>query len=96
MEIKGDPSKLRDAEKLGEPATVPIFADDQELKDMAVCSPKCIAIIKQQLDKLNGHCRGTALDVAGGDGRVALNLLIDEYESVDLFDRCPEAINRAT
>ena len=36
-----------------------------------------------------------ALDVAGGDGRLALNLLFRSYAKVDLFDQCPEAVKRA-
>ena len=73
-----------------------IYADAQELKDMAACSATCIEILKELLKKLNGHCRDFALDVAGGDGRVTLNLLIEEYQSVDLFDRCQVGVDKAT
>ena len=73
-----------------------VYADVKEQEDMAECSPSCITILKELLEKLNGHCRGAALDVAGGDGRLTKGLLIDEYQSVDLFDRCQEGVNRAT
>ena len=56
---------------------------------MEACGPTCIAILKQQLKKLNGHSRARALDVAGGNGRVSKELLTTEYETVDLFDQCP-------
>ena len=36
-----------------------------------------------------------ALDVAGGDGRLATSRLFQGYPRVDLFDRCPEAVKRA-
>ena len=72
-----------------------VYADDKEQMDMAECSASCIAILKEHLQKLNGHCRGAALDVAGGDGRLSKGLLIDEYQSVDLFDRCHEGISKA-
>ena len=48
-----------------------LYADKQGQLDMEACSPTCIAILKQQLKKLNGHSRARALDVAGGNGRVA-------------------------
>ena len=44
---------------------------------MAECSPTCISIITEQLKKLNGHSRARALDVAGGNGRVAKELLVN-------------------
>ena len=44
---------------------------------MEACGPTCIAILKKQLKKLNGHSRARALDVAGGNGRVAKELLVN-------------------
>ena len=57
-----------------------VYANDQELKDMAECSASCIKILKESLEKFNGHCRDFALDVAGGDGRLTVDLLIEEYQ----------------
>ena len=40
-----------------------VYADDKEQEDMAECSASCITILKEHLEKLNGHHRGAALDV---------------------------------
>ena len=32
------------------------------------------------------------LDAGSGDGRVTKNLLLDLFETVDMFDRCPKAV----
>ena len=44
--------------------------------DVEACHLASINILKQQLKKLNGHSHARALDVAGGRGRVAKELLI--------------------
>ena len=45
--------------------------------------------------KIDGRSRFRAIDVAGGDGRLSMDLLLDEYEKVDLFDQCPDTVKKA-
>ena len=52
-------------------------------------------VLQAMLIKLNGHSRFRAIDVAGGDGRLTMGLLLDAYDKVDLFDQCPEAVKKA-
>ena len=72
-----------------------VYADSKELNDIAACRPTCIAILKEQLKKLNGHADTRAIDIAGGDGSLAKELLVAKYKTVDLFDRCPTAVKKA-
>ena len=47
------------------------------------------------LEKIDKNSRFRCLDVAGGDGRLSQSLLLDEYDIVDLFDRCPDGVKKA-
>ena len=59
---------------------------------MKICNTHCIKLLKQFLSEIEGRSSHRALDVAGGDGRLAKNLLVGAYDRVDLFDRCPKAV----
>ena len=72
-----------------------IYADEEEQKDMAICHPECIKILKNFIASVKNHSTHRALDAAGGDGRLSKDLLVGLYSRVDLFDKCPEAIKRA-
>ena len=69
-----------------------IYADEEEQKDMEICHPHCIKLLKKFLSGMKNLQTKRALDVAGGDGRLAKNLLVKQFNKVDLFDRCPTAI----
>ena len=90
--IKRTRAQMAILDNLGNSHQRNVYADKQEKSEMEACGPSCITILKQQLKKLNGHSRGRALDVAGGDGRVAKELLLYEYETVDLFDQCQKGV----
>ena len=66
-----------------------IYADEEELQAMQQCHARSIAVLKTLLDPLTQRSLIRALDVAGGDGRLCINLLVQEYEMVDHFDQCP-------
>ena len=62
---------------------------------MELCHDKCVDELDNFLRSfdLRGYVR--ALDVAGGDARVASSSLMNCYMHVDLFDQCPEAVKKA-
>ena len=74
---------------------VRIYADEDELHEMERCHSRCIAILQDMIRKIDGRSRFRAIDVAGGDGRLTMGLLLDEYDKVDIFDQCPEAVKKA-
>ena len=76
-----------------EPTTV--YADEQELAAMEVCHPQCIDILTKFFAQLPQRATHRALDVAGGDGRLSKNLLVKQYNKVDLFDGCPRGVAKA-
>ena len=59
------------------------------------CHQRCIEILQDLFRKIDCDSRFRAIDVAGGDGRLTLGLLLNEYDKVDLFDQCPEAVKKA-
>ena len=62
---------------------------------MKKCHPRCIEILKEFLGSIVPRSLFRALDVAGGDGRLAVNFLMKSYRKVFLFDQCPQALKRA-
>ena len=62
---------------------------------MDLCHPHSIDILKQFLGPISPRSLFRALDVAGGDGRFSSSFLLKPYRKVDLFDECPEAVQRA-
>ena len=69
-----------------------IWADEEERAEMELCHPRCVEILKQFVGSVVPRSLFRCLDVAGGNGRLALNLPIRSYRKVDLFDQCPEAV----
>lgn len=53
---------------------------------MEECHKSSLALIRRFLDELDYLGRGRALDVAAGDGRVAMDILRRRFEKVDCFD----------
>ena len=74
---------------------VRIYADKQELYEIERCHARCIEILQKMLSQIYSCQRFRAIDVAGGDGRLSIGLLLDEFEKVDLFDQCPQAVKKA-
>ena len=72
-----------------------MYADEDELEAMELCHGQCIEILQGFLDTLPQRPKYRAIDVAGGDGRLTASLLVKQYNKVDLFDICPEAIKKA-
>ena len=63
---------------------------------MELCHDRCVELLDNFLGSmiLRGSVR--ALDVAGGDARVASSHVMKSYRHVDLFDQCPIAIKKAS
>ena len=72
-----------------------VYADAEELEEMKLCHQRCLDILDAMLKKLDHHSYLRALDVAGGDGRLTLGLLIKLYLVTDLFDQCPVGLRKA-
>ena len=72
-----------------------IYTDAQELKALEVCHPPCLGHLYVFLEALPHRQLFRAMDVAGGDGWLAENLFVSQYQRVDLFDACPVAVLRA-
>lgn len=62
---------------------------------MKICHPRSVEILMTFIGPIFPRSLFRALDVAGGDGRLTMNLLFKSYLKVDLFDQCPEAVKRA-
>lgn len=63
-----------------------IWADEEERQEMELCHPRSVEILKQFVGSVVPRSLFRALDVAGGNGRLAMNLPIRSYRKVDLFD----------
>ena len=74
---------------------VRIWADEDEKNEMQLCHSRSIEILKRFLGSISPRSLFRAIDVAGGDGRLAATFLMKSYGKVDLFDQCPEALQRA-
>ena len=72
-----------------------IYADEEELANMEICHPRCIKLLINFLNSLSERATHRAIDVAGGDGRLAVSLLQKQYNKVDLFDGCPIGVSKA-
>ena len=72
-----------------------IYADDVELADMSECHQTCEQLLKRLVESVQPRSFIRALDVAGGDGRLATSELFKPYMRVDLFDQCTQAIMEA-
>ena len=59
---------------------------------MKKCHPRSIEVLKKFLGPIVPRSLFRAVDVAGGDGRLAINFLMKHYKKVDLFDQCPQAL----
>ena len=62
---------------------------------MERCHPRSIEILKSFLGPIQPRSLFRALDVAGGDGRLSTSFLLKHYRKVDLFDQCPQALQKA-
>ena len=71
------------------------YADEEELEQMNLCHQRSIELLKSFLGSITPRSMLRALDVAGGDGRLAKSLLVNSYAKVDLFDQCPKAVSLA-
>ena len=56
---------------------------------MKICHPRCVELLQEMFFDLKGHSWIRAIDIGGGDGRLACSLLLDRYGNVDLVDQCP-------
>ena len=74
---------------------VRIYADEDEQETMALCDEECIKILASFLDLIPHHQTFRGIDIGGGDGRLAIGLLLNKYNMVDLIDICPVAVKRA-
>ena len=52
-------------------------------------------VLKTLLGQMTHRSLFRALDVAGGDGRLSKRFLVEQYLTVDHFDRCPTAVRKA-
>ena len=62
---------------------------------MGACHQPSIQILKQFMRTIRPRSLFRALDVAGGDARLATAFILKHYGKVDLFDQCPKAIKKA-
>ena len=62
---------------------------------MELCHDKCVDVLDNFLGEIDLKGNVRALDVAGGDARVASSSVMKSYKHVDLFDQCPIAIKKA-
>ena len=72
-----------------------VYADEEEQAAMELCHDKCVDILDDFMGSiaLKGNVR--ALDVAGGDARVASSRVMRTYKLIDLFDQCSVAVQKA-
>ena len=62
---------------------------------MVICHPHCIRLLKEFIGSIEENSKLTAIDVAGGDGRLSETLLTGIYDRVDLFDQCLDGVEKA-
>ena len=62
---------------------------------MSACHVRCLEILKSFMGSIAHKGLERALDVAGGDGRVSADLLLEYYKEVNMFDQCPEGVKKA-
>ena len=77
------------------PVQVREYADKEELERMSSCHQRCIEVLKLFLGAIRPRALFRALDVAGGDGRLACSFLLKHFGKVDLFDQCHRAVGLA-
>jgi len=75
--------------------TLQIYADEEEQQAMAACHPRCLELLQEFLDSIETRSFVRALDVAGGDGRLAASAVFRPYQHVDLLEQCPIAVAKA-
>ena len=85
----------REASQAAQPNKVQIWADEDERKKMRECHKRSLEILRTFLSCIGRQHKLRALDVAGGDGRLTTFFLTKHYAKVDLFDRCPVAVEKA-
>ena len=73
-------------------SNVPVYAGKQALANMKKVHEPSVSLMKKFIGSLPKLEYARALDVAGGDGRVAKEVLVEIFDKVDLFDRCPVAL----
>ena len=59
--------------------SVQIYANPMEQKDMEICHPHAIKLMKTFLMSMHYLTTTRALDVAAGNGRVTQSLLLSKY-----------------
>ena len=69
-----------------------MYAGKQALANMKKAHEPSVSLMKKFIGSLPELEHARALDVAGGDGRVAKEVLVELFDKVDLFDRCPVAL----
>ena len=86
---------LKTTKKRDSNPTIRIYADTDELEAMNKCHLRSLEVLRGLLGRITPRSFIRALDVGGGDGRLARSFLIDSYNKVDLFDQCPIAVKKA-
>ena len=67
---------------------VRIYADNDEKGQMFLAHEPSLKVLDEFLESIQGRKFTRAIDVAGGDGRLALEYLMKHYAKVDYFDQC--------
>ena len=62
---------------------------------MADCHQRCVQLLKDFVEQVEPRGFLRALDVAGGNGRLATSEIFRRYARVDLFDQCSQAVTEA-
>ena len=72
-----------------------VYADSEEQEAMAVCHLNCETLLKDFVESIGTRGFIRALDVAGGDARLAASEIFNRYTRVDIFDQCSLAVAKA-
>ena len=67
-------------------AATQVYADAEELAAMAECHSECVQLLKEFTGSIASHKTIRAVDIAGGDGRLAVSEVFLPYQRVDLID----------
>ena len=62
---------------------------------MADCHQRCVQLLKDFVEQVEPRGFLRALDDAGCNGRLSTSEIFRRYARVDLFDQCPDAIEKA-
>ena len=97
-EIEKERQKLRKAQlPKGHICTVQAnrpYADAEEIEDMAAVNPVIMPYLRIILQDLVNMKKGKVLEVGCGEGHATKEVLHDLFFQIDLFDKCPLAIEK--